>query len=40
LGGIVLFGAIGFIVGPVVAALLVTVWDLYGEAFKDVLPAA
>ena len=40
LGGIVLFGAIGFIVGPIVAALFVTVWDLYGEAFKDVLPAA
>jgi predicted PurR-regulated permease PerM len=39
LGGIVLFGAVGFIVGPVIAALFVTVWDLYGEAFKDVLPA-
>jgi predicted PurR-regulated permease PerM len=38
LGGIVLFGAVGFIVGPVVAALFVTVWHIYGEAFRDLLP--
>jgi predicted PurR-regulated permease PerM len=38
LGGIVLFGPPGFIVGPIVAALLVTVWDIYGETFRDVLP--
>lgn len=38
LGGITLFGAVGFIVGPVVAALFVTIWHLYGEAFRDVLP--
>ena len=37
-GGIALFGMSGFLVGPIVAALFVTVWDLYGEAFKDVLP--
>lgn len=40
LGGLVLFGAAGFIVGPIVAALLVTVWELYGTAFHDVLPPA
>jgi predicted PurR-regulated permease PerM len=38
LGGLVLFGATGFIVGPIVAALFVTVWDLYGAAFADLLP--
>lgn len=38
LGGIVLFGALGIIVGPLVGALFITVWDLYGAAFKDVLP--
>jgi predicted PurR-regulated permease PerM len=38
LGGIVLFGVLGFIVGPIVAALFVTVWDLYGAAFADLLP--
>ncbi len=38
LGGILLFGAVGFIVGPIVAALFVTVWHIYGVAFRDWLP--
>ena len=38
LGGIVLFGAVGFIVGPIVAALFVTVWHIYGETFHEWLP--
>jgi predicted PurR-regulated permease PerM len=38
LGGIILFGAVGFIVGPIVAALFVTVWHMYGEAFREWLP--
>jgi predicted PurR-regulated permease PerM len=38
LGGIALFGFIGFIIGPIIAALFVTVWEIYGVAFKDVLP--
>jgi predicted PurR-regulated permease PerM len=38
LGGIVLFGAVGFIVGPIVAALFVAVWHIYGEVFRDWLP--
>ncbi len=38
LGGILLFGVVGFIVGPIVAALFVTVWHLYGEAFREMLP--
>lgn len=38
LGGLILFGPTGFIVGPVVAALFVTVWHLYGEAFGSQLP--
>lgn len=40
LGGLVLFGAVGIVIGPIVAALFVTVWDLYGIAFKDLLPPA
>ena len=40
LGGLLLFGAAGVIVGPIVAALFVTVWELYGEAFRSILPAA
>ena len=38
LGGLVLFGATGLVVGPIVAALFVTVWELYGEAFGEYLP--
>ena len=38
LGGLLLFGPLGFIIGPIVAALFVTVWDLYGAAFEDLLP--
>lgn len=38
LGGIAMFGIIGFIIGPIVAALFVTIWDIYGVMFKDVLP--
>ena len=39
MGGILMFGILGFIIGPIVAALFVTVWEIYGVAFKDVLPA-
>ncbi|MHB1397851.1 MAG: AI-2E family transporter [Trichloromonadaceae bacterium] len=38
LGGIALFGVIGFIIGPIIAALFVTIWEIYGEAFQEVLP--
>ncbi len=38
LGGLLFFGAVGFIIGPIVAALFVTVWELYGTTFKDMLP--
>jgi predicted PurR-regulated permease PerM len=38
LGGLFLFGPIGFIVGPLVCGLFLTVWDIYGTTFKHVLP--
>lgn len=38
LGGLALFGILGFIIGPIIAALFVTVWEIYGEVFRDVLP--
>jgi predicted PurR-regulated permease PerM len=38
LGGIAVYGALGVILGPIIAALFLTVWELYGETFKDVLP--
>jgi predicted PurR-regulated permease PerM len=39
LGGISLFGAVGFVVGPIVAAVFVTIWEVYGRFFASVLPA-
>jgi predicted PurR-regulated permease PerM len=39
LGGIFMFGMIGFIIGPIVAALFVTMWEIYGMVFQDVLPS-
>jgi predicted PurR-regulated permease PerM len=36
-GGLSLFGAVGFIIGPIIAALFITVWDMYGAAFQDIL---
>ena len=38
LGGIAMFGIIGFIIGPIIAALFVTIWEIYGVVFKDALP--
>jgi predicted PurR-regulated permease PerM len=38
LGGIVLFGITGFVIGPLIASMFVTVWEIYGEAFRDMLP--
>ncbi len=39
LGGIMMFGVLGFVIGPIIAALFVTIWDIYGLAFANVLPA-
>jgi predicted PurR-regulated permease PerM len=38
LGGLGLFGAVGIVIGPIVAALFLTVWEIYGTAFASVLP--
>ncbi|MFH1218163.1 MAG: AI-2E family transporter [Pseudomonadota bacterium] len=38
LGGISMFGIIGIMVGPILAALFVTIWEIYGESFKEFLP--
>jgi predicted PurR-regulated permease PerM len=38
LGGLFLFGPIGFIIGPLVCGIFLTVWDIYGATFKDILP--
>ena len=37
LGGLFLFGAPGIVVGPLVAALFTTIWDIYGLEFRAYL---
>ncbi len=37
LGGIGMFGLLGFIIGPIIAALFVTIWEIYGENFGEYL---
>jgi len=33
LGGLSVFGISGFVIGPVVAALFMTFWEMFGEEF-------
>ena len=37
LGGLMFFGAMGFILGPILAALFVTAWEMFGAAFRTAL---
>jgi len=37
LGGLGLFGALGLVIGPVIAALFLTAWTIYGQVFKEML---
>ena len=39
LGGISFFGVMGFILGPILAALFVTVWEMFGIAFRHAIVA-
>ncbi len=39
LGGITLFGILGIIIGPIISALFITMWEIYGDAFQEYLPA-
>ena len=38
LGGILMFGIAGIFIGPLIASLFITIWELYGIAFNDYLP--
>lgn len=40
LGGLKLFGMVGVVIGPLIAALLDTAWAVFGVAFEDFLDAA
>lgn len=37
LGGLIVFGPVGFILGPVLAGLFVTSWEIFGIAYRDVI---
>jgi predicted PurR-regulated permease PerM len=37
LGGILAFGPLGFIIGPILAGLFVTSWEIFAVAYRDVL---
>lgn len=38
LGGLSMFGAVGLVIGPVIAGIFLTVWDIYGKTFQELLP--
>jgi predicted PurR-regulated permease PerM len=40
LGGLSAFGAVGVVAGPILAALFVTIWEIYGAAFAMWLPGS
>ena len=39
LGGLAAFGAEGLIIGPVIAGLFITMWEIFGETFGHLMPA-
>ena len=40
LGGLILFGAVGIVIGPIIGALFITVWNLCNEAIGEAKPAS
>jgi predicted PurR-regulated permease PerM len=40
LGGLTLFGAVGIVIGPVIAALFASAWFIYAESFRPLLADA
>ena len=38
LGGIAMFGILGIVIGPIISALFITIWEIYGESFQEYLP--
>jgi predicted PurR-regulated permease PerM len=38
-GGLSMFGAVGLVLGPIIASLFIAVWQIYGDAFGDLLGA-
>ncbi len=40
LGGIVVFGFSGFVIGPIIASMLLAIWEMYDEFFRKDAAAA
>jgi len=38
LGGILMFGLSGLFIGPLIASLFISIWEMYGVEFAEVLP--
>jgi predicted PurR-regulated permease PerM len=38
LGGIFMFGLAGIFIGPVIASLFISIWEIYGVEFAEILP--
>ena len=38
LGGILMFGMVGMIIGPIISGLFVTLWEIFATEFKEILP--
>jgi predicted PurR-regulated permease PerM len=38
LGGLIMFGAVGLVIGPVIAGLFTSMWYLFQEVFGDFMP--
>lgn len=38
LGGIAMFGLLGIVIGPIIAALFISIWEIYGQVFREYLP--
>ncbi|MBN1904579.1 MAG: AI-2E family transporter [Deltaproteobacteria bacterium] len=38
LGGIIMFGMVGIIIGPIIAGLFVTLWEIFATEFSEILP--
>jgi predicted PurR-regulated permease PerM len=38
MGGLMAFGAVGILIGPLIAALFLSVWEIYGFTFREYLP--
>jgi len=36
LGGLAMFGASGIVIGPVIGALFMTIWGLWGSAVEEI----